>query len=390
MLSQITNESQFARGKETEGSVVNLVHACITEVGVASRYYPSLDLGRPHANHWKMRRYQGLLFLYPTCPPIRGNTTMYKTKDLLNAIDMSGNMEMQKKLWRARLMDPDQSFRNDFSQPPQQLYKYIPERRLDDALPDEKPCSFRATPPKELNDINEINYTPTFFEDEDNRENINQQYASTLTELHPTSPITVEDVEEYRQKYPFGYGAELTCDQISKRYGITSFSAKFNDVKMWSFYADKCRGVVVGYNVDYWVRHMTGKPIIRRVVYMNDFPKIMGPLVVNEENVHGFMSVKGAVWEYEQEWRLITELSNTDRTPKGIETISCPQESVSSVHITHRTSQKTVDTITQRLNNPLNNYRIWTINKLQKGRETSTLAFAGQMQTRESKNKIDV
>ena len=138
---------------------------------------------------------------------------------------------MQKEFWRARLMDPDQTFFDQFSQPPQVLYKYIPAHRLDHALPDEKPCSFRATPPNELNDINEINYKISFVDDESNRENINREFAVALTELFPTSPISVDDVQGYRQKDPFGYGAELTCDQLSKGYGVTSFSTKEGLIK---------------------------------------------------------------------------------------------------------------------------------------------------------------
>ncbi len=295
---------------------------------------------------------------------------------------------MKKEFWRACLMDLDQSFTNEFSQPPQELYKYIPVRRLDDALPDGKPCSFRATPPNELNDINEINFDPVFVEDEDNREWISQEYASTLTELHPESPISVKDVEEYRQRYPIGYGAELTCDQLSRRYGVTSFSTINNDVKMWSNYADNCKGIVVGYNVNRWVSHMVGTSIIRRVQYTDEPTYITGPQVVNQENALPFMSIKGIAWEYEKEWRLIAELSNTNMSQENIATVTCPQESVSSIYVTHRTSQDILDTITQRLNNPSNGYRIWWINKLQKGnRNASKLAGAGQIKTRQSANK---
>ena len=162
-------------------------------------------------------------------------------------------------------MDPDQTFFEQFSQPPQVLYKYIPAHRLDHVLPDQKPCSFRATPPNELNDINEINYRTSFVDDESNREEINREFALALTELFPTSPISVDDVEIYREKNPFGYGAEMTCDQLSKRYGVTSFSTKRNDVRMWSHYADDCRGVAIGYNVDCWVTHLLGTSIIRQV-----------------------------------------------------------------------------------------------------------------------------
>ena len=289
---------------------------------------------------------------------------------------------MQKELWRARLMDPEQVFFDEFSQPPQVLYKYIPAHRLDYALPDEKRCSFRATPPNELNDINEINYKPTFVDDEKNREEINQEYAAALTELFPRSPILIDDVEKYRQKNPFGYGAELTCDQLSKRYGVTSFSTRRNDVRMWSHYADDCRGVAIGYNVDRWVMHLQGTSIIRQVRYVDELPMIMGPRVVNQENAYAFMTSKGAAWEYEKEWRLITELSNTQRAGNDVSFITVPQDSVSSILITDRTPQETVDLIVQRLDNPSNGYRISWIDKLQRGRDARTLSFVGQIKTR--------
>ena len=289
---------------------------------------------------------------------------------------------MQKEFWRARLMDADQVFSDQFSQPPQMLYKYIPAHRLDHALPDEKPCSFRATPPNELNDINEINYQPTFVDDENNRQSINHEYAAALTELFPTSPVAVDDVERYRQKNPFGYGAELTCDQLSKRYGVTSFSTKRNDVRMWSHYADDCRGVAIGFNVDRWVTHLRATSIIRQVRYVDELPMVMGPRVVNQENVYAFMTSKGAAWEYEQEWRLITELSKTHQSRKHIAVITVPQESVSSILISDRTPQDTVNRIVRRLNNPSNGYRIWWIDKLQRGRDATTLSFVGQIKTR--------
>ena len=203
------------------------------------------------------------------------DTTMYRTRDLLDAIDASGHARMQEEFWRAHLLDPDQLFFDKFSQPPQVLYKYIPAHRLDHVLPDEKPCSFRATPPNELNDINEVNFRTTIADNERNREEINQEYALTLTELHPASPISTDDVESYRQINPYGFGAKLTADQLSKRYGVTSFSTKKNDVKMWSHYADNCSGVVIGYNVDLWVKHLIGATIIRHVAYSDDLPLII-------------------------------------------------------------------------------------------------------------------
>ena len=304
---------------------------------------------------------------------------MYKTRDLLAAIDASKHVKMQKEFWRARLLDPDQTFFEQFELPPQVLYKYIPARRLDDALPNGGPCSFRVTPPNELNDINEVSFLATFVEDEANREDINRDYASTLTELFPASPVSVDDVERYRREHPVAYGAELACDQLSKRYGVTSFSAKNNDVKMWSHYADDCRGVVVGYNVDHWVRHLVGTSVVRQVTYADRPPLVLGPRVLNQENAYVFMACKDTSWKDEREWRLITELSKAQQAREGIAVITVPQQSVSSVAITDRTPEDVVDRIVERLNAPSNGYRVARIDKMQRGRDAATLAFIGQM-----------
>ena len=108
----------------------------------------------------------------------------------------------------------------------------------------------------------------------------------------------------------------------------------------------------------------------------------MGPRVINQENAYAFMSSKGAAWEYEKEWRLITELSKTQQSGKDIAVITVPQESVSSILITDRASPDTVDIIVRRLNNPSNDYRISWIDKMQRGRDATTLAFIGQIKTR--------
>ena len=55
---------------------------------------------------------------------------MYKTRDLLAAIDASGHVKMQQEFWRARLLAPDQTFFEQFELPPQVLYKSLLSHRL--------------------------------------------------------------------------------------------------------------------------------------------------------------------------------------------------------------------------------------------------------------------
>ena len=238
-----------------------------------------------------------------------------------------------------------------------------------------------------MNDINETNFLATFVDDEASRENINRDYASTLTELFPASPVSTDDVERYRREHPMVYGAELVCDQLSKRYGVTSFSARNNDVKMWSHYADDCRGVVVGYNVDHWVRHLVGTSVIRKVTYADRPPLVLGPRVLNQENAYVFMSCKGVSWEDEWEWRLITELAKAQPASGGVVVITVPQQSVSSVVVTDRTPEDVVDRIVGRLNDSSNGYRVSRIDKMQRGRDVATLAFIGQMDVRARRSR---
>ena len=101
-----------------------------------------------------------------------------------------------------------------------------------------------------------------------------------------------------------------------------------------------------------------------------------------EENVYAFMTSKGSAWEYEQEWRLITALSKIQQSGRKIAVVTAPQESVSSILITDRTLKDTVNRIVRRLNNPSNGYRIWWIDKMQRGHDATTLAFVGQIKSR--------
>ena len=149
--------------------------------------------------------------------------------------------------------------------------------------------------------------------------------------------------------------------------------------KMWSHYADESRGVVIGYNVDYWVRHLHRTSILKQVQYMDQAPLVMGPQVINQENAYAFISCKVRAWAYEKEWRLITELSKTKNGENSILVITVPQESVSTIYITDRTRVETINIIRQRLKNPSNRYQLRSINRLQGGNDANTLSHNGQI-----------
>ena len=75
------------------------------------------------------------------------------------------------------------------------------------------------------------------------------------------------------------------------------------------------------------------------------------------------LSMKSSHWSYENEWRLIVELSTTigtgatDQHNQPISLVRIPNEAVVSVHYTERTPFETVGVIQERLADTNNRYR---------------------------------
>ena len=82
------------------------------------------------------------------------------------------------------------------------------------------------------------------------------------------------------------------------------------------------------------------------------------------------LSLKGAHWSYENEWRLIVELNRTigtgetDQHGLPISLLQIPNEAVVSVYYTERTPTESVELISDRLADPNNRYRSGNPRKL--------------------------
>ena len=80
--------------------------------------------------------------------------------------------------------------------------------------------------------------------------------------------------------------------------------------------------------------------------------------------------MKSGHWSYEDEWRLIVELSRTigtgevDQHSQPINLIQVPNEAVVRVHYTERTPRETVALIQDRLADTNSRYRVRSPRKL--------------------------
>lgn len=117
---------------------------------------------------------------------------------------------------------------------------------------------------------------------------------------------------------PQGYvrGFRNRFKQIDKKVGIICFSERFNNVLMWSHYAAKHSGLVIGLDIeDKMLAQVDYLPIAPRIIpaggKCNGCPHRFGELM------NTVMRTKAIDWAYEKEWRLILEYSNQQHIHEG-------------------------------------------------------------------------
>ena len=241
------------------------------------------------------------------------------------------------------------------------IYKYVSSERAPTCLPEVGDGTLRATQPSALNDPFECATLKVFIEDSE--EDGNAEFSRILTDLNPTSPVSVGDVAEARIEYGSLYLRELLSKQLSKRFGIVSFATDPRNPLMWSHYTGDGSGFVIGYDMTQLIKLSSGEGRLRPVVYGNKPSFIEGYTVFDEGNMNALLSYKSDLWVYEEEWRLIVHLNETigtgyvDRHGQPINLLRIPNEAVVRVYHTERTPIEAVNEVRKRLQDSNNRYR---------------------------------
>jgi len=93
---------------------------------------------------------------------------------------------------------------------------------------------------------------------------------------------------------------ELWRQESAARFGVLCFSERWNDILQWSHYADRHRGICLGFDV-------AGDPKkFGNVHYSNQ--KIPPPETPDQDYMWQCLSTKFECWSYEREWRVFTTL----------------------------------------------------------------------------------
>lgn len=92
-----------------------------------------------------------------------------------------------------------------------------------------------------------------------------------------------------------------TKDQMARSFGVLCFSLSWNNPLLWSHYAERHHGLVLGFDVD--------EQILKPISYVEQRP------VLNEINIdvtYWLLFTKFIDWQYEQEARVFVMLEDRD------------------------------------------------------------------------------
>jgi len=92
-----------------------------------------------------------------------------------------------------------------------------------------------------------------------------------------------------------------TKQQMAEQYGLLCFSLDWHNPLLWSHYADRHRGVALGFDVN--------EQMLKPVSYVKDRPVLEK---INDKISHSLLFTKYEDWRYEQEARIYTTLKDPD------------------------------------------------------------------------------
>jgi hypothetical protein len=93
-----------------------------------------------------------------------------------------------------------------------------------------------------------------------------------------------------------------------EKIGICSLSDSFNNEVMWAHYAEDYSGICVGYRTRSLLKGLDDKCALVRIQYVDRSPQLTGADAKNVSlAARKILAFKKGRWEYEREWRLLSD-----------------------------------------------------------------------------------
>jgi hypothetical protein len=91
------------------------------------------------------------------------------------------------------------------------------------------------------------------------------------------------------------------------RTGICSFTEVYDHELMWAHYADRFRGICIGYSLSRLLENLEHGFSFVRMYYNEQVPQILSTNTAPELLAKKVLSFKNHRWSYEREWRMFGE-----------------------------------------------------------------------------------
>lgn len=95
----------------------------------------------------------------------------------------------------------------------------------------------------------------------------------------------------------------VSKDDIRKKWGFVSFSSDWRNTVLWSHYAEKHKGICLGFD-------LKRDEFAQKVLYPKVRPRF--PDIPDEKTMATLLLCKAPGWAYEKEWRLSATLEDRD------------------------------------------------------------------------------
>ncbi len=124
------------------------------------------------------------------------------------------------------------------------------------------------------------------------------------------------------------YGIEQDCGAFNDNHAVLCLSESFDNILMWSHYADNHQGFVIGFDVSHPFFEFNESTGTRKVQYCDIRPEGLAENVIDE------IYYKYSIWSYEKEWRLSKPLHKRDDVkPDNVYLYRLPPESINCVYL---------------------------------------------------------
>ncbi|WP_429094262.1 DUF2971 domain-containing protein [Aeromonas veronii] len=131
-------------------------------------------------------------------------------------------------------------------------------------------------------------------------------------ELSPDQDTLDKILEDAHREDFFQQISEYASDEGFDDTGIISFTESYNNLLMWSHYADEHKGIVIEFDYHVLKTHfnkiLSVSNSIERVLYNRERHEVLPYTTLPKRN----LLTKSDDWIYEKEHRVITKVSNAD------------------------------------------------------------------------------